>query len=195
MCIRDRVWSATLREIWMGERLRPNDLMAWNADVTRMPAAMHSEYLHRCYLHNELAESRYPVEGRPVSLADVRLPIFLVGTEKDHVSPWRSVYKLHLLTDAELTFVLTNGGHNAGIVTEPGHPGRHYAQHTRQPGDPWIDAEGWIARAQRHEGSWWEAWQAWLLAHGEGLRVPARTIDDASLPDAPGSYVQVRYLD
>ena len=192
---RELVWSATLREIWMGERLRPNDLMAWNADVTRMPAAMHSEYLRRCYLHNELAESRYPVEGRPVSLADVRLPIFLVGTEKDHVSPWRSVYKLHLLTDAELTFVLTNGGHNAGIVTEPGHPGRHYAQHTRQPGDPWIDAEGWIARAQRHEGSWWEAWQAWLLAHGEGLRVPARTIDDASLPDAPGSYVQVRYLD
>ena len=192
---RELVWSATLREIWMGERLRPNDLMAWNADVTRMPAAMHSEYLRRCYLHNELAESRYPVEGRPVSLADVRLPIFLVGTEKDHVSPWRSVYKLHLLTDTELTFALTNGGHNAGIVTEPGHPGRHYALHTRQPGDPWIDPDTWVARAPRREGSWWEAWQAWLLAHGEGRSVPARTLDDPSLPEAPGRYVQVRYAD
>jgi polyhydroxyalkanoate synthase subunit PhaC len=192
---RELIWSATLREIWMGERLRPNDLMAWNADVTRMPAAMHSEYLRRCYLHNELAESRYPVEDRPVSLADVRLPIFLVGTEKDHVSPWRSVYKLHLLTDTELTFALTNGGHNAGIVTEPGHPGRHYALSTRRPGAPWVDPDTWVARAQRHEGSWWEAWQAWLVAHGSGKTVPARTIADKSLPDAPGSYVHVRYAD
>ncbi|MDH5539318.1 MAG: alpha/beta fold hydrolase, partial [Rhizobacter sp.] len=111
---RELIWSATLRELWMGEALRPNDLMAWNADVTRMPAAMHSQYLRSCYLHNELAESRYPVEGRPVSLNDLRWPIFLVGTEKDHVAPWRSVYKLHRLTDAEITFVLCNGGHHAG---------------------------------------------------------------------------------
>lgn len=192
---RELIWSATLREIWMGERLRPNDLMAWNADVTRMPAAMHSQYLRRCYLNNELAQSRYPVEGRPVSLADLHLPIFLVGTEKDHVSPWRSVYKLHLLTDAELTFVLTNGGHNAGIVTEPGHPGRHYAQHTRHPGDPWIEPESWLPHAGRHEGSWWEAWHAWLVAQGQGVTVPARPIDDASLPDAPGRYVHTRYRD
>jgi polyhydroxyalkanoate synthase len=192
---RELIWSATLREIWMGERLRPSDLMAWNADTTRMPAAMHSEYLRRCYLRNEIAESRYPVEGRTVSLADLRLPIFLVGTEKDHVSPWRSVYKLHRLTDVELTFVLTNGGHNAGIVTEPGHPGRHYAQHTRQPGDPWIDPDQWAAIAERHEGSWWEAWQAWLVAHGDGRTVPARDIEAPVLDDAPGRYVHLRYPD
>ena len=192
---RELIWSATLREIWMGERLRPNDLMAWNADVTRMPAAMHSEYLRRCYLRNELAESRYPVEGRPVSLNDVRLPIFLVGTEKDHVSPWRSVYKLHLLTDGELTFVLTNGGHNAGIVTEPGHPGRHYRQHTRHAGDAWVDPDSWLSRAQCHEGSWWTAWHGWLLAHGSGTAVPARRLGDGNGPDAPGTYVQVRYAD
>jgi polyhydroxyalkanoate synthase len=192
---RELIWSATLREIWMGERLRPNDLMAWNADVTRMPAAMHSEYLRRCYLNNELAQSRYPVEGRPVSLDDVRAPIFLVGTEKDHVSPWRSVYKLHLLTDAEITFVLTNGGHNAGVVAEPGHPGRHFALHTRKPGDPWIDPDTWACRAQRQDGSWWTAWQDWLLAHGSATQVPARPVDEPGLQDAPGSYVAVRYPD
>ena len=192
---RELIWSATLRELWMGERLRPNDMMAWNADTTRMPAQMHSEYLHRCYLENALAESRYPVEGRPVSLGDLRLPIFLVGTEKDHVSPWRSVFKLHQLTDVELTFALTNGGHNAGIVTEPGHPGRHHALATRHPGDAWADADTWLARAPRHEGSGWLAWHDWLCAHGSGRQVPARDVTDASLGEAPGSYVQVRYND
>lgn len=193
---RELVWSAQTRELLLGEALRPNDLMAWNADVTRMPAAMHSEYLRRCYLRNELAEGRYPVEGLPVSLADIRLPLFLVGTEKDHVSPWRSVYKLHRLTQGELCFVLTNGGHNAGIVSEPGHAGRHYATHTRHSGDPVRDPDAWQAHARRHEGSWWTAWHAWLLAHGSPAQVPARRIDPAAvITDAPGEYVQVRYHD
>jgi len=193
---RELVWSALTRERLLGERLRPNDLMAWNADVTRMPAAMHSEYLRRCYLRNEVAEGMYPVEGRPVSLADMRQPIFAVGTEKDHVSPWRSVYKLHRLTHTELTFVLTNGGHNAGIVSEPGHPNRHFAMHTRQPDDPVRDADSWQEQARRHEGSWWPAWHAWLLQRGSGAPVPARRIDaGASLGDAPGQYVLQRYND
>jgi len=193
---RELVWSAKLRELWFGERLRPNDLMAWNADVTRMPAAMHSEYLRRCYLRNELAQSRYPVEGRPVSLADIRQPLFVVGTEKDHVSPWKSVYKLHRLTDTPLTFVLTNGGHNAGIVSELDHPGRHYAQRTRQPGEPWLPPEDWPAQATRHTGSWWPAWQAWLLAQGDGRQVPARAVhSSAALGAAPGRYVLQRWQD
>ena len=193
---RELVWSAQTRELLLGERLRPNDLMAWNADVTRMPAAMHSEYLRRCYLRNELAEDRYPVEGEPVSLADIRLPVFAVGTEKDHVSPWRSVYKLHRLTHTELCFVLTNGGHNAGIVSEPGHARRHYAMHTSRPGDPVRDADSWRAHARHHDGSWWTAWHAWLLAQGSHAQVPARAIDAAAaLADAPGDYVRVRYND
>ncbi len=193
---RELVWSAMTRERLLGERLRPNDLMAWNADVTRMPAAMHSEYLRRCYLRNELAEGLYPVEGKPVSLADIRQPVFAVGTEKDHVSPWRSVYKLHRLVLSELCFVLTSGGHNAGIVSEPGHRNRHYAMLTRRPGDPVRDADAWQAAAPRHEGSWWTAWHDWLLQHGSGRRVEARRIDAASaLCDAPGSYVMQRYLD
>jgi polyhydroxyalkanoate synthase len=193
---RELVWSQKLREIWLGERNQPNDLMAWNADVTRMPAVMHSEYLRRCYLHNEIAEGRFPVEGRAVSLLDIRLPMFVVGTEKDHVSPWKSVYKIHRLTDTEVCFVLTNGGHNAGIVSEPGHANRHYALQTREVGDAALPPNLWTASAPRSEGSWWTAWHAWLLAHGSARTVKARTPSpDDVLCDAPGEYVHVRYLD
>jgi polyhydroxyalkanoate synthase len=193
---RELIWSATLRELWMGEALRPNDLMAWNADTTRMPATMHSQYLRRLYLHNELALSRYCVEGQPVSLRDLTLPVFLVGTEKDHVAPWRSVYKLHALCDAEITFVLTSGGHNAGVVSEPGHPGRRWQQATRHTDDAWVPPEAWPAAAEAHEGSWWTAWDAWLKQRGSGRSTAARqpkAVD--KLPAAPGSYVQQRYLD
>jgi len=193
---RDQVWSRRIKELYMGEPTSPNDLMAWNADVTRMPAAMHSEYLRRCYLRNELAEGRFPVEDRPVALADIREPMFVVGTEKDHVSPWKSVYKIHRLADTEITFVLTSGGHNAGIVSEPGHPHRHYAVHTREADGPWLAPEDWVAVAEAHEGSWWEAWHAWLLAHGSGKTVPARQpVEDATLGAAPGTYVHQRYAD
>jgi polyhydroxyalkanoate synthase len=165
---RELVWSATLREVWLGERLRPNDLMAWNADVTRMPATMHSEYLRRCYLRNELATNRYPVEGRPVALGDIRQPIFLVGTEKDHVAPWKSVYKLHQLADTEVTFVLANGGHNAGIVSEPGHAGRRHAHGltapARRPG--WTPTPGRRGRSPRRLVV--EAWHAWLPQQRHG---------------------------
>lgn len=193
---RDLIWSATLREIWMGEPLRPNDLMAWNADTTRMPATMHSQYLRRLYLHNELAESRYCVEGRPVSLNDVRQPMFVVGTEKDHVAPWRSVYKLHQLTDTEITFVLTSGGHNAGIVSEPGHGGRRWREAVRRPGAPWLSPGDWASAATSHEGSWWTSWDTWLRAKGHGHDVPARQLSaQDGLCDAPGTYVHQRYED
>ena len=91
-----------------------------------MPYRMHSEYLRRMFLHNDLAEGRYRVEGRPIAISEIRAPIFAVSTETDHVAPWRSVYKIHLLNEGDITFVLTSGGHNAGIVSEPGHPHRHY---------------------------------------------------------------------
>jgi len=193
---RELVWSHRMRELWLGEANVPNDLMAWNADTTRMPAVMHSQYLRRCYLRNELAEGRFPVQGRPVSLDDIRQPMFVVGTEQDHVSPWKSVYKIHRLTDGELSFVLTNAGHNAGIVSEPGHPRRHHALRVRAPGDAWVDPEHWAEGAERREGSWWTTWHEWLTAHGSGRQVKARTPPASQvLADAPGTYVHQCFTD
>ena len=127
----DLVWSRMVNEYMRGERAPMIDLMAWNADTTRMPFRMHSEYLRRLFLDNDLAEGRYLVDGKAVALTDIRAPIFAVGTTRDHVAPWRSAYKIHLLTDTDVTFVLTTGGHNAGIVSEPGRDGRSYQVMTR----------------------------------------------------------------
>lgn len=193
---RELVWAQLLRELWLDEPNPPNDLMAWNADTTRMPAQMHSEYLRRCYLHNDLALARYPVEGQPVALSDITLPMFVVGTEKDHVSPWRSVYKIHQLCDSEICFVLTSGGHNAGIVSEPGHAHRHYALRTRPAHGAWVAPEAWSEGAERREGSWWSAWDDWLRAQGSGRQVAARKPSaTATLGAAPGDYVHQCYLD
>ncbi len=192
---RDLVWTRRMREYLMGEREQQNDLMAWNADTTRMPARMHHEYLTSLYLHNALATSSYRVDGRTVSLSDVHQPIFMVGTQRDHISPWHSVYKLHHLCDAKITFVLTSGGHNAGIISEPGHPNRSYQMDTRKAHGPWIEADQWAARAPQYEGSWWPAWQQWLAEHSS-LKKAARPIPaPTDLGDAPGAYVMVRYAE
>ncbi len=192
---RDLIWTRRMREYLMGEREQRSDLMAWNADTTRMPARMHHEYLSALYLHNALATSNFRVEGRAISLADIRLPVFLVGTERDHISPWRSGYKLHHLCDSEITFVLTSGGHNAGIVSEPGHAGRSYRIDCRHEHSPWVEAEQWLQQAPAHEGSWWPAWHAWLAARSSPLQRAKPIPAAAVLGDAPGQYVMQRYED
>jgi polyhydroxyalkanoate synthase len=170
--------------------------MVWNADVTRLPALMHSQYLRSCFLNNDLAEGHYLYLGRPISLRDIRVPVFAVGTIKDHVAPWRSVYKIHRLVSAEVTFALTSGGHNAGIVSEPGRPRRHYQLLSSPLHQTWRTPDEWLEQAPRHEGSWWPAWDEWFKAQGSGERVPARApVHDPALGSAPGQYVQVRYGD
>ena len=192
---RDLVWTRRMREYLLGEREQGNDLMAWNADTTRLPARMHHEYLVALYLKNALANSRYRAGGQAVALHDLRMPIFCVGTERDHVSPWRSVYKLHRLCEAEISFALASGGHNAGIVSEPGHAGRHFRLATRPAGGAWLEADEWLAQAAPREGSWWPAWQAWLTAHSSPP-VKARPIATrGTLGDAPGTYVMQRYAE
>ncbi|MEW5708383.1 MAG: alpha/beta fold hydrolase [Pseudomonadota bacterium] len=189
----DLIWSRMVREYLMGERTSMTDLMAWNADATRMPYRMHSEYLRHLFLHNDLAEGRYRVEGRPVALTDIRAPIFAVGTVRDHVAPWRSVYKIHLLSDTEVTFLLTTGGHNAGIVSEPGRKGRSYQVLTKSKDDRYSDPDAWLTIAPRKEGSWWPEWVAWLAARsGDPVAPPPMGAPAAGYPplwDAPGTYV------
>ena len=187
----DLMWSRMVGEYLMGERAPMNDLMAWNADTTRMPARMHSEYLRQLFLNDALSEGRYRVGGRPVSLTDIHTPSFCVATFSDHVAPWRSVHKLHYLTTAELHFVLTSGGHNAGIVSEPGRPHRYFQALERPAGGNYIPPDDWLTLAPRHEGSWWPEWSTWLAAHsGSPVAPPPMGADGyPPLADAPGSYV------
>ncbi|OYX41554.1 MAG: poly-beta-hydroxybutyrate polymerase [Rhodobacterales bacterium 32-67-9] len=183
----DLVWSRMVRQYLMGEPERMNDLMAWNADATRMPYRMHSEYLRRLFLDNDLAEGRYMAGNEPVAISDIRVPVFLVGTERDHVAPWRSVYKFHLLSDTEVTFVLTSGGHNAGIVAEPGHPGRRYRIHVRAHDGKYIDPERWVEQTPAGDGSWWVALSNWLATRSRNPVAPPPM--GKALCDAPGTYV------
>ena len=189
----DLIWSRMLKDYLLGERTPMNDLMAWNADATRMPARMHSEYLRDIFFENKLAEGRYHVEGRSIALRDIQAPIFAVGTEWDHVAPWRSVFQINVLADTEVTFLLTNGGHNAGIVSEPGHKNRHYRIASLKPGDPYIDPDSWIKRYPMREGSWWPEWVRWLKAGVNEFTPPpgmgAPEAGYAPLCDAPGTYV------
>ncbi len=187
----DLVWSRMVRTYLMGEREQATDLAAWNADRTRMPYRMHSEYLNALFLENRLSAGRYAVEGRAIALSDIRCPIFAVGTASDHVAPWRSVYKISLPTDTEITFVLTSGGHNAGIVSEPGHPRRRHQIATRAKDDPYIDPDSWAARTPVRDGSWWSAWQEWLAARSTGDAAPPHVGAPAYPPlgAAPGTYV------
>jgi|TARA_R100000501_G_scaffold18540_1_gene40550 polyhydroxyalkanoate synthase len=192
----DLIWSRILTTYLMGERPPVNDLVAWNSDGTRMPYAMHSQYLRRLFLDNDLAGGRYRIGERTVSLSGLRTPIFVVGTERDHIAPWRSVYKLHMLSGAEIRFVLTTGGHNAGIVSEPGHPRRHYRVATRAEDDAALDPDEWHTRAEQREGSWWLAWKEWLdeRSGAPAAPPPLGSTDRgyAPLGDAPGSYVMER---
>ncbi|WP_353148861.1 alpha/beta fold hydrolase [Pollutimonas bauzanensis] len=196
---KDLVWSKLIHEYLMGAQTPMTDLRAWNADATRMPYRMHSEYLRKLYLNNDLAEGRFIVDGKPIALKDLRVPVFSVGTERDHVSPWRSVYKIHWLTDCEVTFVLTSGGHNVGIVNPPeenGYPDSSYRTALRAFGGDYMDPDSWLMASEQRAGSWWPQWQSWLAKRSSG-KVPAPAISGdlvlplADLDDAPGRYVHI----
>ena len=190
----DLVWSRYIHEYLMGERPEMFDLMAWNADATRLPYRMHSEYLRKLYLGNELAAGQYYMDGAPVTLDTIDVPLFCVSTTSDHIAPWQSVYKLHLLTQPSVTFVLTSGGHNAGIVSEPGHKGRSFHIHTTGAEDPYVPPETWETLAEAREGSWWPALVDWLDARSSTEETAPPTLgtgtgDYRPREPAPGTYV------
>ncbi len=189
----DLLWSRVIHEYLIGERQPITDLMSWNADATRMPYRMHASYLRHLFLDNDLAEGRFEVDEKPIALADIRVPIFSVGTERDHVAPWRSTYKIHLVTDTEVTYLLTSVGHNVGIVSEPGHEGHSFRVRTKRPTDNYVDPEAYLAGAPRHGGSWWPEWVAWLAERSgvptEPPPMGAAAAGYAPICDAPGTYV------
>ncbi|OPY97943.1 poly-beta-hydroxybutyrate polymerase [Bradyrhizobium sacchari] len=185
------IWSRLSHDYLMGDGSPPSDLMAWNADATRLPYRMHSEYLRKLFLDNDLAEGRYRVEGGSVSLSDIHTPMFVVGTLADHVAPWRSVYKIHYQVDADVTFLLTSGGHNAGVVAPPDESWHSYQVKTKAADAPYVGADEWLKLAPHVEGSWWPEWTQWLAARSGAPCGPPSIggggID--GLPDAPGDYV------
>jgi polyhydroxyalkanoate synthase len=193
----DLIWSYRLRSQLLGERPPINDLMAWNADGTRLPCRMHMEYLQGMFLDNALARGQWTVDGVAVNLADIRVPIFNVATVQDHVAPWRSVFKLQALTDAEQTFVLTAGGHNTGIVNPPSRDTRSsYRLQTRRHADPLLTPDEWLTAHEPVRGSWWAAWTAWLAERSSRRKTPppmgAARKGLPPLDAAPGQYVHQR---
>ena len=186
---RDLLWTPAVTQYVRGERPKLNDLMAWNADGTRMPWRMHSEYLERLYLKNELARGTFTIAGTRIDLGAVAAPMFVVGTETDHVAPWRSVYKTRALTSSrDYTFALTSGGHNAGIVSGPVHPKRRHRLFTWRDASSNLTPDQYLQQAAPRQGSWWPAWQAWLAERSSATQLPARNPTEA-LDEAPGRYV------
>ena len=158
----DLVWSRVVHDYLLGKRQRITDLMAWNADATRMPYRMHSEYLRQLFLNDDLAEGHFKAAGKPVTLSEIRIPVFAVGTERDHVAPWRSTYKIHLQVEADVTYLLTSGGHNAGIVSESGHDGRRFRVSGKNANQHYLDPDRFLEETPRKDGSWWPEWSRWL---------------------------------
>lgn len=191
----DLIWSRMIRDYLLGQRSPMTDLMAWNSDATRMPYRMHSEYLRSLFLNNTLAEGHYLVDDKPVVLSDINVPIFAVATERDHVSPWRSVFKINLLTSVDVTFVLTSGGHNVGIVSLPvKKTKRHYRISVLKEQDRYIDPDRWHQKIKFTVGSWWPALENWLKKHSrKKIDPPAMGCKEKGyrpLEDAPGTYVK-----
>ncbi len=192
----DLIWSRLTRRYFLGEEDHQSDMMSWDSDTTRMPYRMHSEYLHKLYQHNDLAEGRLVVEGRPVSIAAIAVPCFVISAETDWVAPWHSVYKFLLLNEGDVTFALASGGHNGGIVSVPGVPHRHFRLMHRPNGSAYPDADTWMKATPPIEGSWWTEYAAFLGQHSQAPAAPPSMGNPeagyASLEAAPGSYVHQR---
>ena len=169
----------------------PFDLLYWNSDSTRMPAAMHSFYLRQMYQGNKLCEpGGISLDGQPIDLTRVKVPAYFLSTREDHIAPWKSTYRGTQLLGGTNRFTLAASGHIAGVVNAP--EGGKYSYWTNETLAP--DPAGWFAGATEIAGSWWPDWQRWIVNHGRD-EVPARHPGDGKLPTieaAPGSYVKVQ---
>jgi polyhydroxyalkanoate synthase len=186
----DLIWSFVVNNYLLGKSPFPFDLLYWNSDSTRMPAAMHAFYLRQMYQENLLVRpGGISLDGVPIDLGKIRTPSFLLSTREDHIAPWRSTYAATQLYKGPVKFVLSASGHVAGVVNPPGGKYGHWGNDANPP-----SAEAWFADAVEQPGSWWPSWQRWVAEYGGG-EVPARQPGDGKLrpiEDAPGSYVRVR---
>ncbi|MEO1190284.1 MAG: class I poly(R)-hydroxyalkanoic acid synthase [Pseudomonadota bacterium] len=189
----DLIWSFVVNNYLLGKDPFPFDLLYWNSDSTRMPAAMHSFYLRNMYQKNLLKEpNALTIAGVPIDLGKIKTPCCFISTREDHIAPWKSTYQGTQLVGGRAKFILAGSGHIAGIVNPP--PGK-YPHWTNTKNPP--TAEEWFETATQHEGSWWPTWAKWLKP-AAGPMVPARVPGDGKLEvieDAPGSYVAVKAQD
>jgi polyhydroxyalkanoate synthase len=186
----DLIWSFVVNNYLLGKDPFPFDLLYWNSDSTRMPAAMHSFYLRRMYQENLLVKpGAIKLLDTPVDLGRIDLPIFMLSTREDHIAPWKSTYALTQLVSGPVRFVLAASGHIAGVVNPPAAGKYSHWTYARTPKDP----DQWLAKAKEVPGSWWPEWGKWA-ANKSGPKVKARKPGDGKLPvieDAPGSYVKI----
>ena len=187
----DLIWSFVINNYLLGKEPFPFDLLYWNSDSTRMPAAMHSFYLRKCYHENVLVQpDGISLAGVPIDLRRVDVPVYWVSTREDHIAPWKSTYAATQLYRGPGKFVLAGSGHIAGVVNPPGTGKYGHWTNAELPADP----DAWLAGATHHDGSWWTDWAQWNSGHSGG-KVPAREPGAGKLPvieDAPGSFVKVR---
>jgi len=189
----DLIWSFVVNNYLLGKSPFPFDLLYWNADSTRMPAAMHSFYLRNMYQENLLVKpGGISFDGVPIDLREIKTPSFLLSTREDHIAPWRSTYAATQLYKGPVKFVLSASGHIAGVVNPPGSKYGHWENDNNPP-----SPEEWLTTATAVPGSWWPVWGRWASQYSGG-EVPARHPGDGKLKpleDAPGSYVKVRAAD
>ncbi len=192
----DLIYSRAVRRYFLGQQELPTDMGVWVSDTTRMPARMHSEYLRGLFLENRLTAGRFAVEGRAIALKDIAAPMFVIATEADHIAPWRSVYKTRLFTDCDLTFVLTSGGHNSGIINESESTKGQYTISHRADAAHYVGPDDWLKQQASRPGSWWPEWKDWLDEKSSGLvTAPATEFSDpnqAPVITAPGTYIYQR---
>jgi polyhydroxyalkanoate synthase subunit PhaC len=185
----DLIWSYVATGWLMGESPPAFDILAWNADHTRMPAAMHAFYLRYCYGENQLARGEMELAGTPLRLPEIPEEIYLLAAKEDHIVPWTSSYEATQLFTSPVRFVLSSSGHVAGIVNPPNPKARHWVNDATPP-----EPDDWLAGAQEHEGSWWHDWAEWIAERAGARREPPPMGSDdfPPLADAPGTYVHER---
>jgi polyhydroxyalkanoate synthase len=187
----DLIWPYVVNNYLRGKKPFPFDILYWNSDATRMPAANHSFYLRNCYLDNKLSKGEMEVGGVRLDLRKVKVPLYNLATREDHIAPARSVLEGSKYFGGKVKYVLAGSGHIAGVVNPPSKPKYHYWTNHAKPGH---SLEKWLDGATKHDGSWWPNWFDWLKEHDKKT-VPARKVGSAKhkpIEDAPGSYVKMK---